>query len=90
MPTINLLYLILQQKVSLASHPKMDIITKKKFFEVLAVLFHVPLKYRYLILKEMVELNLLEVINRNELKVLPRPINIDDINNLQRLLGIIL
>ena len=47
------------------------IIKTKKFLEVLGELYHIPKKFKVLVLKEMISFNMIEKIDRNNLKVLP-------------------
>jgi len=57
------------EKVSLSG-----IMTKKDFYRIIGELYHVPKKYRIIVLKEMVKLNMVEDLgtkNNSNIKVNP-------------------
>ena len=65
------------------------IIKRKEFFCKLGKHGQIPKQIRYLVIKEMEEKKLLELINRDEIKILKTDIDLErDANKLYQLAGI--
>lgn len=85
---IGILYLGLHNQL-LKKFGTGGIIKRKEFFCKLGKHGQIPKQIRYLVIKEMEEKKLLELINRDEIKILNIDFDIDkDANKLYELAGI--
>lgn len=66
-PFSNIFYLCVHKRLIEKHHRKMQL-SQKEFFQVLGRLYHVPKKFKLLILKEMELLGMLTIINSNRQK----------------------
>ena len=82
---IGLLYLGLHNQLT-KKHGEGAVITRKEFFTKLGKHYMIPKDLRHYIIKEMVKVNLIEVPNRDYIKVLTSDINIEkDQNKLYKI-----
>lgn len=66
-----------------------QIITRKEFFEKIKRHWLIPKQIRYLVIVEMKEKNLIEIVNRDLIKILPIVIDLEkESNKLYELAGI--
>lgn len=84
---IGLLYLGLHNQL-VKKYGEEAVITRKELFTKLGKHYMIPKDLRHYIIKEMVKINLMEIVNRDFVKVLRSDINIEtDKNKLYNLIN---
>lgn len=85
---IGLLYLSLHNQLK-KKYGINSIISRKEFFCKLGKHFMIPIDLRYYILLEMVKTNLIEKINRDSIKILPCDIDIEKLEDRNKIVQLI-
>jgi hypothetical protein len=85
---IRLLYLALHNQLT-KKHGINNTLTRKEFYIKLGKHYMIPKSLRYVVIKEMEEMNLIKQVDRDNIEVLPHKINIErdakDLFNLANL-----
>ncbi len=76
-PKVGLLYLGLHNQL-VKKYGVNSVITRKELFTKLGKHYMIPKDLRYHIIREMVKMNLMEIVNRDLIKVLKSDINIEE------------
>lgn len=84
--SVGLLYLGLHNQLK-KTYGENTIIERKEFFGKVGKHYQIPKPLRPWILKEMVKSNLIEVVNRDKIKILPFEIDIEE--NYSQLINMI-
>ena len=83
---MKLVYLCIQKRIK--DRSKNGVIPKKEVFIVFSNIYHLQKKFWYPVLKEMVDLELLECPDKNTVRVLKNDTDLKDTSKIYRRLGL--
>ena len=80
---VGVMYLIIHNRI-MENVGKDGCMPKKRLFEILGKIYHIPRKYRYVLLKELISLGMVKEEAKESIRVIKYRNNINDSSKIYR------